>query len=400
MAYYDYRAVTSGGRMMKGTLEAGSGDEARLLLGELGLQVHSVEASAAPPKPASPLGRNEFLLFNQQLASMAQAGIPLERGLRELARDVRSRPLREAVEAIAADLEAGQGIEQAFAARQRLFPPLYGHILQAGIRTGRLGEMLTSLNHHLEVSLQTRRMIVEALAYPLTVLALAVVIFSGVLYAIIPAFRELFADMEVRHFNWMLQTLFFLSDHLGAILAGGAGVVVLVVVGPMVLRRSGPGRAFLERLLLGLPVLGRLYAACCLGRLADSLALMVGTGCDLPACLRLGGRASGSELLIRDCDELAQHVQEGREPVEAGEGFRLTSRLFLYSLTLGCRRNTLADNLYGLSHMYDVQARSLQSMLQSVLTPLLLVLIGGVIGLIIAAMFQPLVGTLDALQKV
>ncbi len=194
MATFEYNALTSAGRLMKGTVEAGSPQEAGELLKQMQLTVNSIE-KARPPKPATAIGRNEFLLFNQQLASIAKAGIPLERGLRELAKDVGSARMRKLIEDIAGDLEAGVSIEQAFEKRQKHFPALYGRILKAGVETGRLSEMLTSLNRHLELANQTRRIIFEATAYPAVVLTLGAIIMTGVFLFIIPQFRSIYAEM-------------------------------------------------------------------------------------------------------------------------------------------------------------------------------------------------------------
>ncbi len=156
MATFEYSALTASDRLMKGIIEAGSPQEASELLIQMRLKVNSLE-KAIPEKPKTPIARTEFLLFNQQLASLTKAGIPLEKGLRELSKDVASRPMRKLIDSIVSDLEAGVSIERAFEKRKEHFPPLYGRILKAGVETGRLSEMLTSLNRHLEISNQTRQ---------------------------------------------------------------------------------------------------------------------------------------------------------------------------------------------------------------------------------------------------
>ena len=194
MATFEYNALTSGGRLMKGTVEAGTREEAGELLKQMELAVNSIEKAKAP-KPRTAIGRNEFMLFNQQLASITKAGIPLERGLRELAGDIRSKSMRKLIDAIASELEAGTSIEEAFERRQKRFLPLYGQILKAGVETGRLSEMLTSLNRHLELAHQTRRIIFEALSYPAVILALAAVILTAIFMIIIPQFGPILTEM-------------------------------------------------------------------------------------------------------------------------------------------------------------------------------------------------------------
>ena len=143
MATFQYNALTAAGRLMKGTIEAGSPAEATETLKQMELNV-SVLEKAKPEQLRTSVGRNEFLLFNQQLASITKAGVPLERGLRELSRDVVSQAMRRLIASVADDLEAGVPIEEAFGKREKQFPPLYGRILKAGVETGRLSEMLIS----------------------------------------------------------------------------------------------------------------------------------------------------------------------------------------------------------------------------------------------------------------
>ena len=155
MATFNYQALTSSGRLMKGTLEAGTAQEARTQLEQMQLMVNTLDKVTVPSSPRH-LGRDEFLLFNQQLASLAQAGIPLEKGLRELSVDLTSPKLKALVERIAKDLESGTPIEEAFDRCKDQFPPLYSRVLRAGIKTGRLSEMLTTMTRHLELCHHTR----------------------------------------------------------------------------------------------------------------------------------------------------------------------------------------------------------------------------------------------------
>ena len=194
MATFEYNAMTASDRLMKGIIEAGSVQEATELLEQMRLKVNSLE-KAKPERPKTPIARTEFLLFNQQLASLTKAGIPLEKGLRELSKDVASRPMRKLIDSIAIDLEAGMSIERAFEKRKEHFPPLYGRILKAGVETGRLSEMLTSLNRHLEISNQTRRIVFEATAYPAVVFVMGSIIMTFVLLFLIPKFRGILTEM-------------------------------------------------------------------------------------------------------------------------------------------------------------------------------------------------------------
>ncbi|MHC4624308.1 MAG: type II secretion system F family protein [Planctomycetota bacterium] len=391
MATFKYNALTSAGRLMKGTIEAGSREEAGELLGQMQLTVNTIEP-AKPEKPKTAIGRNEFMLFNQQLASITKAGIPLERGLRELATDVGSKSMRKLIDAVADELEAGASIEEAFEKRQKHFPPLYGRILKAGVETGRLSEMLTSLNRHLETAAQTRRIIFEAVTYPGVILVTAIIIATLVFSFIIPQFEPILTEMFEGARLPALTMAFFAGARNWVPFWIGVGVVVAALAAVAAILSSFPaGRIFKESIFLKLPIVGRIYRSGLLSRMAEAMAVMVGTGCDMPTCLRLGSTAGASEKLSQESEMVAGQIEQGTNILEAGDFCSVIPRLFLYSIQLGAQRNELQDNLYSLGQMYSEQARCWQTRLQSVLLPGMIVFVGAFVLLAVLAIFLPMV---------
>jgi type II secretory pathway component PulF len=397
MAVFRYDALTTAGRLMQGTIEAGSSEEAGGQLSQMGLVINTLE-KAEPQRPRTAIGRNEFLLFNQQLASITRAGIPLERGLRELAQDISSKSMRQLVEDIAADLEKGVPIEEAFAKRERHFPPLYGRILKAGVETGRLSEMLTSLNRHLELAGQTRRIIFEAVSYPAVIFVLGTIIVTGVFRYIIPQFSTVLEEMVGGQLNPITRGVITLARNVVPIWIGVAIVLGILVFSFVTLSASPAGRRFKERLFLHLPIIGRLYHNSILSRMAEAMGLLIGAGCDVPEALRLGAVASGSDALVLESDLVAQQIERGTNVLEAGLGARMLPRLFMYSVQLGAQRNELQDNLQSLGQMYADQARAGQFRLQTILLPLMIVVIGSVLAMSILAMFLPMIQVVTSLS--
>ena len=391
MATFKYNALTSAGRLMKGTIEAGSREEAGELLQQMELAVNSIE-KAKPKKPRTAIGRNEFILFNQQLASITKAGIPLERGLRELASDISSKSMRKLIDAIAGELEAGVSIEEAFEKRQKRFPPLYGRILKAGVETGRLSEMLTSLNRHLELANQTRRIIFEALSYPAVILALAAVILTAVFWLIIPQFGLILTEMTEGSELPKLTRLFLsMAENVVPFWIGVGFLVVAILFIVRILSSFPAGRRFKESLFLRAFVIGRVYHSSVLSRMAESMAMMVAAGSDMPACLRLASGSTGSEKLVLESEMIAGQIEQGANILGAGQFCKMIPRLFLYSIQLGTQRNELQDNLYSLGQMYSEQARCGQARLQAILLPVMLIMVGGVLAMAVLSMFLPMI---------
>ncbi len=396
MATFNYQALTSSGRLMRGSVEAGTLDEASDQLEQMQLTINTIE-KVIPASGPRHLGRDEFLLFNQQLASLAQAGIPLEKGLRELSLDLTSPKLKKLIDRIATDLESGTPIEEAFDRCKDQFPPLYSRVLRAGIKTGRLSEMLTTMTRHLELCHQTRRIIIEAVTYPVVILLLAGVIITVIFQFVVPQFREVLHEMVGGQLNPVTQFVLDISGQIIHLWASLGVIVIALVLLWHGLAASGTGRQLRERLIHTLPVIGRIVYSSRLGRFAESLALMVQSGCDLPAGLRLAGEASASECLNRESDLLAQRIEEGNQLLESGQWCRAIPRLFLYSMQLGMQRNELTENLRSLADMYREQANFNQSRLHAVLMPSLIIFVGGIIAMSILAMFLPMIQVVSAL---
>ena len=397
MATFEYSAMTASDRLMKGIIEAGSVQEATELLEQMRLKVNSLE-KARPERPKTLIARTEFLLFNQQLASLTKAGIPLEKGLRELSKDVASRPMRKLIDSIAIDLEAGMSIERAFEKRKQHFPPLYGRILKAGVETGRLSEMLTSLNRHIEITNQTRRIVFEATAYPAVVFVMGSVIMTFVLLFLIPQFRGVLQEMTGGQLPAATQFVFALSQHVLYFWLV-VGCLVVAIFGINAILRSFPeGRRIREAIILHIPAFGALYHSTILSKMAEAMAMMVAAGCDMPMCLRLGPDATGSETLRKEGDIIAGQIEKGAGILDAGQFCRVMPRFFLYSIQLGSQRNELQDNLRSLGDMYAQQVRSAQTRLQGLLLPVMIIIVGFFIMMCICAMFLPMIKMITILS--
>ncbi len=405
MAVFRYEAVTTGGREMTGTLEARDADQVRELLAEMELEVNAVTAAAAE-RPKSRIGRHEFILFNRQIESITRAGIPLAEGLRQLARDTASKRMRRLIEDLAADLESGTDVAEALEKREKSFPPLYSHIIRAGVQSGRLPEMLASLNRHLEVAGQTRRVVMEAVTYPLVVLVLASIVLTGGMLYVVPSFEAIIRDLAGSQTTGdffevsmpaATAAVFWISHNIFNIWIAVGGLIVLSVALFKLLGRSSGGRAATESLYRGIPVLGRVYHRSQLCRLADAMAVLVSAGCDLPTCLRLGAGATGSETLRRDCETLAETVESGQDVLSAGQFSAALPPMFLYSVQLGVQRNDLADGLYALAETYAEQTRLHRARLQGLLLPVMLVIVGGFVAFMIAALMLPFASLLHTM---
>jgi type II secretory pathway component PulF len=399
MALFEYNSLTESGRLMRGAIEAANVEQARQMLTEMKLNVQ--ELSRVEPKHTmKSFGANEFLLFNQQLESITKAAIPLEKGLRALAAEAGSSRMQKLLNEIASELETGVPIEQAIEKRQKQFPPLYGMMLRAGIKTGRLSEMLACLNRHLEIVQRTRRIIMESVSYPAVVLLLAATIVTFMFIFIIPTFSVVLMDMSSgkAHLPAITTFILYISHYVLRFWTAVAVVIATALILWFGLSKTPGGRRARESFIQKLPLLGTIYKNGILARLSEAMAMLIDSGCPLPESFRLAADASGSEKAIYDSALLAEQLEKGYPVIEAGAVCRMLPPLMLYSIQLGGQRNCLKENLLELGRMYAQQTFGMQARLQTILMPAMIIGLGLIIGTIITAMFLPMVTIIQTLM--
>jgi type IV pilus assembly protein PilC len=257
--------------------------------------------------------------------------------------------------------------------------------------------MLTSLNRHLELANQTRRIIFEAMSYPAIIMVLVIVVMTIMFSYIVPQFGPLLTTMVDEELN-ALTTLFLkTAEHIVPFWMGVGLLAAAVFVVLRILSSSPGGRRFTESVVLKIPVIGRVYHSSILSKLAEAMAIMVAAGCDMPTCLRLGATSAGSEKLTLESEMLAGQIEQGANILEAGQQCKLIPRLFSYSVQLGIQRNELQDNLYSLGQMYAEQMRYRQTRLQTILLPVMIIIVGSFVMLSVLAIFLPMMQVVSGL---
>ncbi len=396
MNQFEYTAQCEGGAAIRGTLEAADGAVAMEQLHAMGLVNIDLRKVERPPLRRH-LGSDDFIFFNEQLASLAGAGICLDAGLRQLGKDIQSRRLRTVLEAVASDVERGQRLDQAIEKHAPQMPALYARVVRAGVESGQLPATLLNLSHHLRLVAETRRLLTEALTYPAIVLVLAFAVLCTVLILIVPQFAETFEDFGVR-LPVLTTVMIALAQALPRLLIGAAIVILGVSVLLLLLPLTPTGRWLRERFVLGFPLLGSMIRHSLRARFLRAMAFAVDSGMPLPEAIRLSAGATASEVLLREADRAASRVEQGSAPEEACRGARLIPAMLGYLAGLRGDAASLRDGLIQLSKAYESRAVHGQSLLRAWAAPLAVFAVGLVIGLVILALFIPLVSLVQSVS--
>ncbi len=398
MNHFDYTGQCGAGAQISGTLEAIDGAEAKTQLDSMGLRnIDLREAKRAPIR--RPLGNEDFIFFNEQLAALANTGICLDAGLRQLGKDIQSRRLRTVLSAVADDVERGIPIDEAIQSRAPQMPALYSRVVRAGVESGDLPAALFNLSHHLRLVAETRRVMAEALTYPAIVLVLAIVVQSAVIMTVVPMFGQILGDFDVSQPNLTTAVMAF-----GRIFPTLLIVLTIIVVGLtflfFMLRFSPTGRSIRERIILLIPLIGPLIGDSLRARFLRAMAFSVNSGLPLPEALRLSADATASLEMSKEAECVASQVEQGTSVYKACCSTALIPAMFGYVVDTSGDRGNLREALVQLSKAYESRAVHKQSLLRGWVAPLAIVGVGFVIGILVLALFLPLTSLMNFMQSV
>lgn len=382
-----YVAQTAEGRAIRGSVEAADGAEAMDTLRRAGLQSIELQPEPLERGKGKALRGADFQAFNQQLAQLASAGLPLERGLRLIAQEMSSKRMARTVDAVADDLEAGQSLEDAIERRRGAFPPLYGSLLKMGARTGRLTPLLLGLGRHIVLTERLRAEVWRSASYPLVILLAlgAVLVFFGMYVA--PGLRDLISDLELgRDMPWITSAVFAALGVVPWVIVPLMGLALGTMVGGLLHPRM---RAWLGGVVDSLPLFKRILRASRTARWCDSLEVALSAGLPLPEALRMSGELLGDRRFARDSEGLAALHEQGQK-LDSLHPREIVPPVVTAGIDFGMTRGDLQETLRGYCDMYREQAETWMSVLHTILTPILLLGIAIILGLVMVAMLMPL----------
>jgi len=383
---FTYQAQFADGAPVSGSIEAPTALAAKQQLAAMQLRV--VNLQAAPAKRGRALRGDDFAAFNQQLAQLTASGMPLEKGLRLIAQDIGSGRLQSTINQVAADLESGRTLAESFERHRAQFPLLYGKLVAAGVRANNLSGMLLSLGRHLDMLARMRALFWQSVAYPLAVLMMMMLVLGLLGVYVLPAFEEVFMDFDTQ-LPALTQIILRFADFAPYLLAAA---ILVLVAGPILrgLMRALSLDAFvIDAYATVLPLIGRVLRYNLQARWCDATRLGVEAGLPLPQAMELAHESIGSPSLAEDSRAMIEQMERGEDVARLPRG-RILSPTITASIALASQRGELGPALAGLAEMYQQQADVRLDLMRAVIGPALLLVLSVLIGLIVLALFMPL----------
>lgn len=402
MPAYQYEAVDAQGRASRGTLEADSPRAVRSQLRGRGLvpmRVRALGESQGPAQRAwlqrelwSPraFAVTELAVFTRQLAGLVQAGLPLERALTVLA-DEAEQPRQQAVIAgLRAEVNAGLSLARALAKFPREFDDTFCAVVAAGEQGGALGQVLERLAQDQEDALALRSKLVGAALYPaiVSLIALAIVIF--LLAYVVPQVAEVFTGQK-RALPWLTSVMLWLSQQVRSSGLAVLSLLLALALGVRLGLRRPALRLRADAAWLRVPVLGRLLRSYHAARFGATLALLGSAGVPMLKALQAAADTLSNRALRADAEQALALVREGAPLAAALARQRRFPALLVMFIRLGEQTGTLPDMLQRAARQLgeEVQRRALR--LATLLEPLLIVAMGGMVMLIVLAVLMPII---------
>jgi type II secretory pathway component PulF len=338
----------------------------------------------------------ELVGLSWQIGQLTQAGLPLASGLRALAEELRPGAMRDVLDDLARRTEAGMPLDQAIEAQGDRLPAHLRGLVAAGIRTGKLGQLLGEFIHYQNVGSEIRRKVTGSLLYPMVLLTFFLAIFGFCFVAIVPKFKRIYLDFGI---NLPPVTIMLLdasdwASEYGLWLLLGVPLVCLGLWGAT---RIWVGAAGARRLLLRLPFVGPLIRLVALAQFSRLLGLLLESELPLPTALRLAGSTVRDADLAEKCQVLLQDAEAGRRLADDATRRGLPAS-FSQAIAWGENRNCLADSLYAAAEQFESHARIHGTLVTAVLPPVLMMLCVGLTSFLVTGLFVPLIKLITELS--
>lgn len=403
---YTYRAVDPrGGVVSKGTLEAASSGAVLSKLraqGLLPLEVEPVVTTGMNREikfgGAKRVRLKPLSMFASQLAAMINAGLPLMRAINITVEQTEDAGLRSGLTSVQADLEGGLSLSAAFAKHPTVFPPLMISLVKVGETGGFLGQSLDLVATTYKADAELQDKLKSASTYPAVVLVIAVIAVLGMVTFIVPVFEKMFQSLGGQ-LPLPTQILVTTSHNMVWILPL---LVVIIAAGVFWWRQNRDTVAFrqvVDPVKLKMPLFGKLNTKVAVARFTRNLAMMLSAGVPLLQALDTVGKAANNHAIEQAVDDVQKSVRDGRSfaaPLAKAEVF---PPIVAQMVSVGEESGTLPDMLGSIAELYDAEAKTATEQLASTLEPILIVLIGVLIGGMVLTLYMPIFSIYSQLNQ-
>lgn len=407
MPVYEFTAVDGNGKQVKGTIDADNSRVARQKLRARGVFPTDIKEGIAlsqtrtrdikrwlQPSRAS---TKDLTVTTRQLATLIGAGLPVVSALQALTDQTESKVLKRIVIDVRESVEEGSTLAKAMGHFPRTFPRLYVNMIASGEASGTLDAVMGNLADYMEAQLELRRKITSALFYPALMLVFCILVIVGLLALVVPTIVDIFKKQgAVLPLPTRIVT--GISDF---IVFGWPYIILLVlasVYGLKMYYAQPQGRSVIDRLLLRAPVIGLLYTKMATARVASTLGALLASGVDLLASIEIARNIVANTHIAAALERAREGVQEGRSLAKELLRSGYFPPMLSHMVAVGEKSGTLDDMLRKAGKSYENDVDATLTGLTSLIEPLMIIVLGGIVFSIVISILLPMVELIDIIQ--
>ncbi|MEZ6142281.1 MAG: type II secretion system F family protein [Zavarzinella sp.] len=419
MPTYKFEALNTSGAEVKDQIDALNEEEAQQKIKQMGYFVTRLTQMAAgkggktagkkkKKKSGQKKSKKTFViggvkskhlcLFTRQFSTLQDAGLPVLRSLRILEKQMKPSALKNALIDVVEDVESGSTLSEAMGKHPRAFDRLYVNMVKAGEAGGALEVILQRLAEFKEKSQTLKRKIIGAMIYPAVVICVAVGILIFIMVAIIPKFKKIFEEFGLKLpdlTQFLIDVSTWCASYWWSIPLFPIGVWLFIKL----IRMNKTGNYAVDRLILWIPIVGKIAEKTVVARTTRTLGTLVSSGVPILEALAIVRETANNAVFERMYQRVYESIREGDTIAEPLRDSKLVDDMVVNMVEVGEETGDLDTMLYKIADFYDEEVDTAVKSLISLLEPIMIVILGGIIGTIVIALFLPMLGLLEGLSK-
>jgi type IV pilus assembly protein PilC len=401
MAVFNWEGKTRTGEAKKGQMDAPN--EAAVLTRLRAQQILPSKVRKKPREITLPsfggIPQKQLIVFTRQFATMIDAGLPLVQCLDVIAMQLDHKGFRTILLEVKADVEGGSTFADALRKHPRAFDDLYVNLVAAGEVGGILDTILNRLAAYIEKNAKLKRQVKGAMVYPIAILIVAIVVIIVMLWKVIPVFENMFKDFGgatlpaptqfvINISNWFVNNAFFIMAALTAF-----------IIGFVLFLRNKNGRRVWDKFILRTPIFGPLLRKVAVARFTRTLGTMISSGVPILEALDVVARTAGNMTVQAAILYTRERISEGRNMAEPLGETKVFPPMVVQMIAVGESTGALDNMLSKIADFYEEEVEVAVAALTSLLEPIMMVVLGGIVGGIIVAMYLPIFELAGAISQ-
>jgi type IV pilus assembly protein PilC len=413
MPTYKFEAMSTTGEEVKDSIDAASEEEAQQKIRQMGYFVTRIQevggtkkgkAAKAPKRrkkgqtfTIGGVSSKQLCTFTRQFSTLQDAGLPVLRSLKILEGQMKPGVLKNALIDVVDDVESGSSLSEAFAKHPKCFDRLYVNMVKAGEAGGALEVILQRLADFKEKAQSLKRKILGAMVYPVVVILVAIGILAFILIYIIPKFKQIFKDFDMK-LPAITQVLLDISDFAQQYFWVGPLIVLAIWLFIKLIRLHRIGRYIVDWIKLHIPIIGLIISKTIIARTTRTLGTLVSSGVPILEALSIVKETCNNAVYEGMYQRVWESIREGETIAVPLKESRLVDDMVVNMVDVGEETGDLDRMLYKIAEVYEEEVDVLVESLVSLLEPIMIVFLGGAVGFIVIALFYPMLAILEKLS--